>query len=648
MTGLQGMPTTIDSPIRKRYLPIILFLLTVLLRLMLSSDRDIAATNSPYDEYWYISSATRWIYGGHYQHMSFAQLPLYAMWLKLVSLFGVPARLAIDLAWIAGCAYLGMAIARLCKQAWPGVLIYLFLCFHPYSIVEFDRALSETLLTVMTVYTMAGFIEIWNLHIEESVSTLRSMVVIITESVTFAVAYHTRKEGVVLLPPILILFACSLLYWKVWWSKGRRTLAYPLIIYPLLATIAIGTMLAGANYLRWGVFARYELAAPGFVRAIKDINAIDPGSPTPHHVTITALTRSKAYAVSPTFAELKFFFEGPPGQWLAKNTEQIPGVSGEIANGWFYWALRDAAAIAGWHKSATNAEYKYNMLADELETAFADGRLQKRSVPISFVDPDWRKWLADVPKAFFFLNRMVIDPNAVAPQLSITESALPNQYDEFVSIAGRRRSPLRAHIAGWLIAQEGSSISFGNGARSFSWQPIEGDIRPDVAGARSFRLVADRYELPTEIQIRNPEGEIKHISLAELKPGVVTSTDRIPAVTIGVDEISYLPYASKVNALLPAAIRIWYAVGQWMVAAGFIAMLCYGWKKKKSPATLIIVCVMATVLARTLMLALLDASSWNALQTRYIFPVVPCAAVFGTLGLWTLIDQIKRKLISPT
>jgi hypothetical protein len=135
--------------------------------------------------------------------------------------------------------------------------------------------------------------------------------------------------------------------------------------------------------------------------------------------------------------------------------------------------------------------------------------------------------------------------------------------------------------------------------------------------------------------------------LAELKPGAITSSDGIPSVKIGVEEISYLAYVSKVNALLPAAIRNWYAVGRWMVIAGFIAMLCCWWEKKYSPAILIIVCVMATVFARTLMLALLDASSWNALQTRYIFPAVPCAAVFGALGLWVLIDLIKRKLTLP-
>src|SRR5204863_393941 len=139
-----------------------------------------------------INSAARWIFGGPYNHMAFVNLPLYSIWLKGVSLLGIPARLAIDLFWLLACAYLGVAVARFCRQMWPGILLYLFLCFHPYSILLFDRALSETLLTVLMTFTLAGLIEVWNFR--EAPDSRRRLWAIAIASGSFAVAYHTRRE----------------------------------------------------------------------------------------------------------------------------------------------------------------------------------------------------------------------------------------------------------------------------------------------------------------------------------------------------------------------------------------------------------------------------------------------------------------------
>ena len=641
------------SILHRRFL-LFFFFCTILLRLFLSSDRDILALNQPYDDYLFVLTARNWIWGGSYNQLTFAQLPLYSMWLKCVSLVGIPARLAIDLAWLLACTYLGIAVARFCKSLWPAVLLFLFLTFHPFTIAWFDRALSESLMTVLSALALAGFIEIWNLSAMAMPPARRRTLAIWVASLAFAGAFHLRKEGAVLLPPIMLLAVWSCFQRDKWWFGSRRFyLGYPIIVYPLIATLALGTFLAGANYLRWGVFARYELNAPGFVKAVNSLNAIEPGAITPKYVTVTALTRAKAYEVSPTFRELRPFLDGASGQEVAKATAVFtPSVQGEIANGWFYWVLRDAAASAGWHRSAVLAEKKYAEVAEELERSFADGRLTKRRVLMSFIEPNWRKWLPDFPYAFIAENRQVIDLRATNLQLDLPENAKPAQVDDYILIVGRRRSPppRLVVLGGWLILPQGSSISFGAAGQTFAWQSLSGPARPDVPGGLPFLLNSLAGERPTELHVRDPDGRLGRVRLEGLKPGMVAAIEGLPEAKLGVDQITSQTAKFRANGLLYPALQFWSYFGFVLAAAGLLSFLFFGRREGANlgAAGLITVLALTAILSRTSVFALLEVTSWKALeQPRYLFPLLPFVAVFGVLGLWMLsirlIDAVKRR-----
>src|SRR6185436_1080860 len=146
--------------------------------------------------------------------------------------FGVPGRLAIDIAWLAASGYLAYALRNLTGARWVAALAFALLAFHPYGIFIFDRALSETLLTVLCAFALAGFIEAWNCHGAEGRGA-RKLIAFIAITLAFAAAYHTRKEGIVLVAPLAILAACSIVNRRTWWSeRGWRELAFPLLILP--------------------------------------------------------------------------------------------------------------------------------------------------------------------------------------------------------------------------------------------------------------------------------------------------------------------------------------------------------------------------------------------------------------------------------
>lgn len=606
------------------------------LRLALGADRDILAVNGPYDQYWYVASALRKIWGGQYNHMSFVHLPVYSGWIALLNVFGIPGRLAIDVAWIVTTAYLAFALWRFTASWWVTLTTFVLIAFHPYSFSVFDHALAETLLAPLCTYAFGAFIELWNCR--QGAGRVRKWLAWIGVTAGFALAYHTRKEGLVLLVPLLALIVWMALLRPDWRTRaGFMRFALPFIVVPLLSVVVLGTVLAGINAWRWGVFARFELAAPGYVSAIGALHAIDPGMQTPKHVTVTKRTRELAYEASPTFNELRPFFDGSSGRYLEGYTGQWTGVQGEIGNGWFYWSLRDAAASVGWHRSAMNAEAKYAAVAREIEDAFTAGRLPRRAVVTPFLDPDVGKWAREVPYAFLKALELVASPDP-AQLVRESESATPAQFNRFVRALGRRSPPQYAMLAGWLTLPPGTWVSLGDQEKDFVWQPLV-DGRSDVPGAFAINLTSGIGEIPTELHIRATDGTMHRIMLASLRAMEISEVPGIPGVFMGVDRIdlgtAVLP---RFDVALESMARIWSFIGLMFAAAALVALVLAPIfpRRRSGPVVMVVALALLTVLTRALVLAIVDASSWNGLQARYVLPVVPAFVTFGVLGTWML------------
>jgi hypothetical protein len=643
----------------RRLFIVISISLIAILRVFIVADRDIIATFSPYDEYWYVDAALRRIWGGHYHHMSFAHLPIYSFWLMFLRDFGIPARIAVDVFWLIGSGYLAFALFNFTKRLWIAITAFIILTYHPYSLILFDRALSENFLTVILTYVIAGFIEIWNLRLIKNAWRLR--VAYVFTAMGYAIAYHTRKEGIILIIPIAICAIISLLKRKIWWSRtGCKKLGIPIVIMPILATIVLGVFLAGGNYIRWGVFARYELAAPQYARALKALLSIDPETPTPRHVSVSAETRKLAYKVSPTFSELQPYFESAIGKNLERmTTEMDPEVSGEIGDWVFYWAIRDAAASAGWHVNAQHAEDKYAAVANELDTAFSTGKLPHRVSLISFVDPDWKKWVVFFPQSFFAELKLIVSPSVSKANLGQpAENATSKQFSDYCLLLSRRKISQNAEMIGWVRAPTGSWVGFGDENGAFSWNILGESERLDVPGARAFSLVSASREPPTMFFVRiNNEG-IGHIALDGLAAGYVRSLEGMDGISVGVEHL-YIPpdrwIVQRIERLsrlvepfstqtIPTMLaNMWGAMGYILLICTLI-VVCIGlFTRTELDALVVIGLVTSVVIGRAGVFGLLDASSWYAQASRYMFPAVPFFIAGISVGIFVICSIIQKR-----
>lgn len=612
------------------------YFILVIFRLWLTGDRDIVATNSPYDEYWYIDSASRYIWGGGYTHMAFAQIPTYSLWLLGLSLIGIPARFGIDALWIFSSLYLAIAITRFTRWKSAGLIAFVLLALHPYAIMVLDRGLAETLLAALSVLTLAAGIELWNSRHEPDSYSHRISYGLYVAGFTFA--YLTRKEGVVLLAPLAILLLISFLDKPAWWS-GRtfKKLAMKFIIVPLATTIIAGSTIAACNYTRLHMFVLNELSAPGYQSAIKALNSIDVGR-TPRHATVTAKARSLAYEVSPTFRELAPFFEGPLGQSIAAHP--IAGVDGEIGNGWFYWALRDAGANAGWFSSARSADKKYAQISLEINKAFADSVLKKRPYVISnFVDPDLGKWVAEVPNSTWNIFQLLAFPRyQFEPPV---QTATSRQFEQYVAIDGRRRLSQTYEIAGWVAAPPGSLMALSSNEIPEKWSPIGSSRRTDIpTEAYPFRLTESTGNAPKFIYLHNTNGDISRAAISGASTGDSLILRGNVNYAIGIDEApkhetSRLDKAfgkTEVEGNNNYWLYILYTGSGYILTFLIISGVILALATHQKSALLLILISASGVAARCLILGILDASSWPGTQVRYVFPALPFLVCAGVIG----------------
>lgn len=538
----------------------IFIVMTAIFRLILTGDRDILALNSPHDEYWYIQTAFNKIWGGDsYNQMTFIHLPIYSAWLYCLQLFGISARLGIDLAWLLAIGYLAFAFLRFARMAWLAALLFAFLAFHPYTISFFDRALAETFLTVVFAAIIGAGIELWNCR--EQGFTYRRRIALVVYIVGFAIAFHTRKEGIVLAMPLLVIACWSWLDRQRWWcSWGKQQLAIPLLIAPLLSIIFLGVIVAGGNYLKWGVFARYELAAPGYQQAIAALNGIDVGR-TPKHFTVTKEALTMAYKESPTFRELQPFMETGIGKMWIAISSQNTGIAGAIGNGWFLWALRDVAAQAGWHQDARFADSKYAAAANELENAFATGRLKKRGFTLSsFLDPDVDKWMPDVPKSVFNVLQLLVEPKFQYLE-SPKENASVSQFDNYVTITGRRTAPPHTVVTGWTILPTGTLIGLGAENEIPPWSSLSGQQRADVPGAYAFTVSSISITPTTTLHYLTLDGKKGSIALSQLKAGAVSTFKGDVKAEIGIDKLDVHPKIHRADQWLLKLCTVYEWIG---------------------------------------------------------------------------------------
>jgi hypothetical protein len=420
----------------------------VALALWLTVDQEVVALDSPHDEQFFLQRARcgYWFDQG-YTHFSFIKEPIYPLFAGICYLLGIPLRLATEGVYLGAAGFFSWSMVRRRPQPWWGLLVFGTCVLHPMRFAVFRQTTADALYPSLLLLSLGALLR----QIQDAAQPApwrRGFF----SGLALGLLWNTRAERP-LVALILLCFLAAGAYnacrrastWKIALQQWLAEWALP----PVVVAVVALTILS-ANYARFGVWATRDLNAPGYWAAYQALVAIQPDRSL-RCVPVTREARAKAYTASPSFRELQPYLEGQLGERYASYGRQYYDLPpGEIAGGWFCWAVRDAAAEAGHCGSAEESEAFYRKIAGELHAAAAEGRLPTRAVLPFSLDPDAANYLPYLPSSAAKLwNRCWTSEEPPALQDHLTD--IRQLFD---TVAHRRCVPTpptaQSHVRSWL------------------------------------------------------------------------------------------------------------------------------------------------------------------------------------------------------
>jgi hypothetical protein len=311
---------------------------------------------------------------GPYNQFTLAKGPMFPLFIAGVFWTGLPLLLAQQLFYATACAALTRSLVPWLRTGVAQFGFYTLLLWNPMSFDagNLGRLMRQNVYTPLALLVLAGLVrlfarrrETWRHQAGPAALT----------GLALGCFWLTREESVWLLPSVGLLllgaFASLRREWRARWPALGTSMA--VLLAALLLPV---TIVCALNLRHYGWFGTVEFRAAEFKDAYGALTRLKTG-PELKQVPVTREMREAAYAVSPAFARLRPYLEGPVGDhWSEKSL--FPAADRQMRGGWFIWALRDAVAEAGLAPDAGAALRYYQSIATEVNTACDSGRVLAR------------------------------------------------------------------------------------------------------------------------------------------------------------------------------------------------------------------------------------------------------------------------------
>jgi hypothetical protein len=362
------------------------FIMLVFIRIWLITGIPKIFLAAPHDDLFFAKAAhyiihRQWM--GPYSQMTLVKAPFYAFFMIFSFFTGLPLLVNETVFYIIACTVLFLALAPLIKSYWWRLLLFILLLFCPASLVTpwTLRVYRQFVYFSLTLFIIAFSIGLF-LRIDRKISSVIFWATGL--GISTGAFMLCREEGVWIYPILLLLLAGGVV--KVWIRNMRdkwfrsMTILSPIIIWYI--PIFVVSYLNYSYYGFWGVSEQLD---KNFNRVINTLGRIKTSVWYPYS-PVTREGLAKAYEVSPLLAELKPSMEAQWDIWQFWSDATMESktswyrekyyVKGAELGAHFPFLFRDALASNGYYSSGRYPQEQLDKMANQLEAACNDGRLE--------------------------------------------------------------------------------------------------------------------------------------------------------------------------------------------------------------------------------------------------------------------------------
>jgi len=341
----------------------------------------------PHDDLYFAKAAhyiihRQWM--GPYDQYTLIKAPFYSLFMIFSFFTGLPLLFNETIFYLGACLFLFYALVPLIENRWWRLLLFILMLFAPASLATLwnVRVYREFVYFSLTLYVLACAIGLF-LRLDQKIPQL--LLWSTGLGLSMGAFMITREEGVWIYPMLFVLlFSCLLFVWLR--PVNQRLLRSFLVLLPILLWQIPSSVVSYLNYSYYGFWGTTEQLDPDFNRVLNTLGRIQTNDSWHPAIRITEQARMQAYAVSPILHDMKDPIETAVVGWNLSDDSAMAGKpewylseygngGNEISNGHFYWLLRDVVSSEGYYAKGQYPREFYRQLADQLEAACKDGRL---------------------------------------------------------------------------------------------------------------------------------------------------------------------------------------------------------------------------------------------------------------------------------
>ncbi len=351
---------------------------------------------------------------GPYNEYTLMKGPGFPLFLAIGNWSGLPISAVIALFHSLAVTSFVVVCHRFVQSFLLSGLLFTLLLWHPASLTPpLLSMLRDSIYYAQGLLFFAAFIG----AIFWAGPGLRRWMLAVASGLVFGWLWLTREESIWVAPGVAILCAAAALY--AFRERKVFQLASVLLLFGVVF-VGVNVAYRSLNWWVYGKFVGVDFLEPNYQRALRAIHSVRSGE-TKRYISATKKTQEAINAVSPTFASLRAYFDGQSTDsgWAWFTCQQYSASCGEVATGWFIFALRDAAAQRGHYATPEKASAFFGKIADEITAACSSGQLECRTQLIAEMPPlNWSEVIADIPRAYrdglrlILTRRLPLDLNA--------------------------------------------------------------------------------------------------------------------------------------------------------------------------------------------------------------------------------------------
>ena len=367
---------------------------------------------------------------GGYNHYTLAKGCFFPFFLAVGKFFHIDFISCVQIFYALSCYLFLRAIRPVICFQWTIYPFYLLMLFNPImaSSEVIQRVYRNSITPAQVLLVFGGQL---GFYLRYQYGKKFSMKWAIVTTCGFISLWFSREDTVWVVPFLIVsavvIFLKAIIHGFFHNVTCKKRVQYIIILLlPFLALPACRlpiTLINGVVYNSW---TDNELTHGAFPKVMKALYAIDMEEPTPY-TSIGREKIEKVYEISPTLASIQDSLDAVMDLYAAQSGRiEENKKCGNVENGWFFWALRDAVQLEGYYKDGRTADRFYQAIYNEIEIAFKNGKLRQKATMPSALMPPWQpgmlsSLLSTIAQAdayvsseneLFLLDRIAVDDSS--------------------------------------------------------------------------------------------------------------------------------------------------------------------------------------------------------------------------------------------